>query len=127
MKASRFVACASLLAGFTAIAHAQQPPRPVDPARAARLVYEQAGPDGLRLYCYSSSCVYDGQWNEATMIARGLVLDVEKQMVVATPFPKFFNGRPVVLLLAKQLEGSLLMLAVTACSSGLAASSATLA
>ena len=32
-------------------------------ARAARLVYEQAGPDGLRLYCYTSSCVYDAQWN----------------------------------------------------------------
>jgi RNA ligase len=29
-------------------------------ARAARLVYEQTGPDGLRLYCYSSSRVYDG-------------------------------------------------------------------
>ncbi len=57
-------------------------------ARAARLVYEQAGPNGLRLYCYSSSCVYDGQWNDATLIARGLVLDVEKQAVVATPFPK---------------------------------------
>ena len=61
-------------------------------ARAARLVYEQAGPDGLRLYCYSSSCVYDGQWNDATLIARGLVLDVENQTVVATPFPKFFNA-----------------------------------
>jgi RNA ligase len=61
-------------------------------ARAARLVYEQAGPDGLRLYCYSSSCVYDGQWNDATLIARGLVLDIEKQRVVATPFPKFFNA-----------------------------------
>ena len=56
-------------------------------ARAARLVYEQAGPDGLRLYCYSSSCVYGGQWNDATLIARGLVLDVDKQAVVATPFP----------------------------------------
>ena len=41
---------------------------------------------------YSSSCVYDGQWNDATLIARGLVLDVENQTVVATPFPKFFNA-----------------------------------
>jgi hypothetical protein len=49
-------------------------------------------PDGLRLYCYSSSCVYGGQWNDATLIARGLVLDVDKQAVVATPFPKFFNA-----------------------------------
>ena len=61
-------------------------------ARAERLVYEQTGPNGLRLYCYSSSCVYDGKWNDATLIARGLVLDVENETVVATPFPKFFNA-----------------------------------
>jgi RNA ligase len=35
--------------------------------------------------------VYDGQWNDATLIARGLVLDVERGTVAATPFPKFFN------------------------------------
>ena len=61
-------------------------------ARAERLVYEQTGPNGLRLYCYSSSCVYDGKWNDATLIARGLVLDMENETVVATPFPKFFNA-----------------------------------
>jgi RNA ligase len=61
-------------------------------AREARLVYEQAGPDGLRLYCYTKSCVYDGEWNDATLISRGLVLDVKNEAVVATPFPKFFNA-----------------------------------
>jgi RNA ligase len=61
-------------------------------AREARLVSEQSGPDGLRLYCYTKSCVYDGQWNDATMVARGLVLDVKNETVVATPFPKFFNA-----------------------------------
>src|SRR5262245_6818820 len=61
-------------------------------AREARLVSEQAGPAGLRLYCYTSSCVYDGKWNDATLIARGLILDVEKESIVATPFPKFFNA-----------------------------------
>jgi putative RNA ligase len=60
-------------------------------ARDARLVSEQASPDGLRLYCYTPSCVYDGQWNDATLIARGLVLDVKNETVAATPFPKFFN------------------------------------
>src|SRR5262249_54900263 len=60
-------------------------------AHAARLVSEQTPPDGLRLYCYTSSCVYDGQWNEASVIARGLVLDTNNETVVATPFPKFFN------------------------------------
>ena len=53
---------------------------------------ERAGPDGLRIYCYTQSCVYDGGWNEATLIARGLILDVERERVVATPFPKFFNA-----------------------------------
>jgi RNA ligase len=61
-------------------------------AREARLVSEQASPDGLRIYCYTPSCVFDGQWNDATLIARGLVLDVERQTVAATPFPKFFNA-----------------------------------
>jgi RNA ligase len=61
-------------------------------AREARLVSEQASPDGLRVYCYTPSCVYDGQWNEATLIARGLILDVKNETVVATPFPKFFNA-----------------------------------
>lgn len=61
-------------------------------ARAERLVYEQVGPGGLRLYCYTNSCVYNEQWNDATLIARGLVLDVDNQTVVATPFPKFFNA-----------------------------------
>jgi len=60
-------------------------------ACAERLVSEQAGPDGLRVYCYTSSCVYDGQWNDATLIARGLILDSKNETVVATPFPKFFN------------------------------------
>lgn len=61
-------------------------------ARAERLVYEQVGPGGLRLYCYTNSCVYNEQWTDATLIARGLVLDVDNQTVVATPFPKFFNA-----------------------------------
>ena len=61
-------------------------------AREARLVTEQATPDGLRIYCYTQSCVFDAQWNDATLIARGLVLDVERGTVAATPFPKFFNA-----------------------------------
>jgi hypothetical protein len=61
-------------------------------ALEARLVSEKASPDGLRIYCYTQSCVFDGQWNDATLIARGLVLDVERQTVAATPFPKFFNA-----------------------------------
>jgi RNA ligase len=61
-------------------------------AREARLVSEQTGPDGLRIYCYTPSCVYDQQWNDVTLLARGLVLDASNERVVATPFPKFFNA-----------------------------------
>jgi RNA ligase len=60
-------------------------------AKAERLVTENVGADGLRLFCYSESCVYDRQWNDITMLARGLILDPESKRVVATPFPKFFN------------------------------------
>lgn len=45
----------------------------------------------LRMYTYSKSCVYDRQWNDFTKMARGLILDVANDNVVATPFPKFFN------------------------------------
>lgn len=46
---------------------------------------------GLRLYCYTESCVYNREWNDITTLARGLILDVDKREVIATPFPKFFN------------------------------------
>lgn len=45
----------------------------------------------LRLYCYTESCIYNREWNDITMLARGVILDVEKREVIATPFPKFFN------------------------------------
>ena len=61
-------------------------------ARQARLVTEQSSADGLRVYCYTPSCVYGAQWNDATLVARGLVLDIKNETVVATPFPKFFNA-----------------------------------
>lgn len=47
-------------------------------ARAKRLVSEQAGPDGLRIYCYSQSAVFDRAWTPHTLMARGLILDVER-------------------------------------------------
>lgn len=59
-------------------------------ANEAKLVSEQASGD-LRLYCYSQSCVYERAWSEITLLARGLILDVAREYVVATPFPKFFN------------------------------------
>lgn len=60
-------------------------------AVADGLVYESLGPDGLRLFTYSQSCVYEKRWNEFALLARGLILDEFARCVVATPFPKFFN------------------------------------
>lgn len=57
-------------------------------ATEAKLISERADGD-LRLYCYTSKCVYDRAWNDITLAARGLIINRER--VVATPFPKFFN------------------------------------
>jgi RNA ligase len=45
----------------------------------------------LALYVYTNRCVYEGLWDYITVLARGLVLDLEARAVRATPFPKFFN------------------------------------
>ena len=45
----------------------------------------------LTLYDYSKSCIYERAWNDATMIARGLVVNIHEEKIVALPFPKFFN------------------------------------
>jgi RNA ligase len=61
-------------------------------AQSNRLVHEHSGPDGLRLYVYTSRCVYETAWDVFTTMARGLILDPAARRVVATPFPKFFNA-----------------------------------
>ena len=43
------------------------------------------------LFCYTNRCVYERLWNDWNLIARGLILDLACQQVLATPFPKFFN------------------------------------
>ncbi|NJL70706.1 MAG: hypothetical protein HC888_03400 [Candidatus Competibacteraceae bacterium] len=50
--------------------------------------------DGLNrraLFNYSKECQFGRNWDEFTMIARGLILDLHTKAVVATPFLKFFN------------------------------------
>ena len=46
--------------------------------------------DGLRLHSYSEKCQYERHWNEWTLQARGIVTDLEGN-IVARPFRKFFN------------------------------------
>ncbi len=49
----------------------------------------QQGP--LRLYTYTEQATWESHWNPLTRAARGLILDIETQRLVALPFPKFFN------------------------------------
>lgn len=57
-------------------------------------IQRKAGPDGLRIYCYTAATTWNHHWDDYTRMARGLILDAEGN-VVARPFPKFFNlGEP---------------------------------
>lgn len=74
------------------------------------------GDNGLVGYCYTEQCTFTRAWNATTMASRGLVLDVVRKEVVATPFPKFFNhGEPCVTIpdlpfeVYDKLDGSLII------------------
>lgn len=45
----------------------------------------------LRIFNYTQKTQYEGMWDEATTICRGLILEDNTNQVVARPFPKFFN------------------------------------
>ncbi len=45
----------------------------------------------LEIFNYTTHAQYNANWNIFTLIARGLVIDINKQAVIATAFPKFFN------------------------------------
>lgn len=86
-------------------------------ARAQRLVVERDGPDGLKLYRYSENCVYEGAWTLPTIAARGLILHPATAIIVATPFPKFFNlgergtvAPDLPFVIAEKLDGSLIII-----------------
>lgn len=46
----------------------------------------------LALFNYSKECQYNHLWDNFTVMARGLILDMEDESIVALPFPKFFNA-----------------------------------
>lgn len=52
--------------------------------------YHKEFPD-LAIFKYSLNCVFERNWNKFTLMARGLILDLKAEVVVATPFLKFFN------------------------------------
>lgn len=57
----------------------------------AEHINEQRHPEfPLILWNYSQRCQFDGAWDEYTKMCRGLITDLEGN-IVARPFPKFFN------------------------------------
>lgn len=44
----------------------------------------------LRIFNYTAACQYERGWNPTTLACRGLIVD-DDDVVVARPFPKFFN------------------------------------
>lgn len=40
---------------------------------------------------YTEKAQYEGHWNNATLMCRGLIYNYETNEIVARPFPKFFN------------------------------------
>lgn len=44
----------------------------------------------LAIYKYSQQCVFTRNWNETTLLCRGIVLDDQGEVVINS-FPKFFN------------------------------------
>lgn len=57
---------------------------------AGNIVVQKHPSANLYIYNYNQIVQYKREWNEATLVCRGLILD-EKQNIVARPFPKFFN------------------------------------
>jgi RNA ligase len=49
----------------------------------------------LRIFNYTAACQFAGEWNAATLLCRGLVVNPDAGVVLARPFAKFFNyGQP---------------------------------
>jgi RNA ligase len=76
-------------------------------------VSKQTDGNGLEIYCYTPQCTYDKNWNIFSLMARGLILDVVNEKIVATPFPKFFNYSEVLYMpqesfeVTEKMDGSL--------------------
>jgi RNA ligase len=54
-------------------------------------VHERTDGAGLSQFTYSDQCVYERRWNQFSLIARGLILDINSEKTAALVFPKFFN------------------------------------
>ena len=60
--------------------------------RIAEKLIHRTDCDSLSIYNYSKDCQFGHSWDEFTIMARGLILDLENRCIVALSFPKFFNA-----------------------------------
>jgi RNA ligase len=71
----------------------------------------------LALFKYTQDCVTERKWNKFSLMARGLILDLQDKKVVAVSFTKFFNygeieegSRSIIepdFLVTEKMDGSL--------------------
>lgn len=45
----------------------------------------------IAIFNYTEKAAYEGHWNSVTLSTRGLIVDLDTGIVLARPFPKFFN------------------------------------
>ena len=60
--------------------------------RIAEKLIHRTDHGNLSIYNYSKDCQFGHSWDEFTIMARGLILDLENRCIVALSFPKFFNA-----------------------------------
>lgn len=60
--------------------------------RIAEKLIHRTDCDNLSIYNYSKDCQFGHSWDEFTIMARGLILDLKNRCIVALSFPKFFNA-----------------------------------
>ena len=61
----------------------------------------------LEIFNYTTHAQYNANWNQFTLIARGLIIDVKKRSIIATPFPKFFNFGEAKIWGADEVSGDI--------------------
>ncbi len=47
--------------------------------------------DNIKIFNYTQECQFEKKWDNVTMHCRGLIMNIETGLVLARPFPKFFN------------------------------------